>query len=231
MHKQRPAELTIAGLTPLTTIDFPDHLAAVVFCQGCPWRCRYCHNPQLLGRRGDSRLSWKEVMAFLQRRRGLLDAVVFSGGEPTLQASLLEAVRDVKALGYRVGLHTAGAYPLRLERLLPWLDWVGMDIKAPFDQYEQLTGVPRSGERALKSARVLLESGVAHEFRTTVDAPLAEGNALVLLGQRLAALGVKHYVLQECRSADGQGAPTPVPHSVIPEVGELFEHFDVRRAT
>jgi pyruvate formate lyase activating enzyme len=170
-------------------------------------------------------------MAFLRRRRGLLDAVVFSGGEPTLQTRLLGAVRDVKALGFQVGLHTAGAYPARLERVLPLLDWVGMDIKAPFGQYEQLTGVPGSGVRALRSARLLLESGVAHEFRTTVDALLCEGNALIVLGQSLAALGVKRYVLQECRRADRQGAPNQIPHPLIPKVGELFDHFDVRQTT
>ncbi|HEX6005079.1 MAG TPA: radical SAM protein, partial [Burkholderiales bacterium] len=78
----------MGGLVALSTTDYPDHLAAVVFGQGCPWRCGYCHNPHLLPKRGVARIAWRDVLAFLERRRGLLDAVVFSGGEPTLQAAL-----------------------------------------------------------------------------------------------------------------------------------------------
>ncbi|MFI0376333.1 MAG: radical SAM protein [Candidatus Thiodiazotropha sp.] len=100
--------LRVGGLTPMTTIDFPGHLAAVVFCQGCPMRCHYCHNPELLPRRNDNQPSWKAILEFLSARIGLLDGVVFSGGEPTLQRSIGQAVRDIKSLGYRVGLHTAG---------------------------------------------------------------------------------------------------------------------------
>ncbi|MBI2095985.1 MAG: anaerobic ribonucleoside-triphosphate reductase activating protein [Candidatus Omnitrophica bacterium] len=102
------------GLTALTTIDFPDRLSAVIFCQGCPWRCPYCQNPGLISSTGAGRLSWAEVVAFLERRRGLLEAVVFSGGEPTLQAGLATAAAEVKAMGFLVGLHTAGPYPRRL---------------------------------------------------------------------------------------------------------------------
>ena len=89
--------LRVGGLTPLTTIDYPGELAAVVFCQGCPWRCRYCQNADLLPGRGRNELPWERVMELLERRRGLLDAVVFSGGEPTLQAALADAVKQVKA--------------------------------------------------------------------------------------------------------------------------------------
>ena len=107
--------LRVGGLTPLSASDYPGKLAAVVFCQGCAWRCHYCHNAHLLGRRGSGEIGWPQVTAFLERRKGLLDAVVFSGGEPTLQAGLGAAMREVKALGYLVGLHTAGIVPRRLE--------------------------------------------------------------------------------------------------------------------
>lgn len=191
--------LPIAGMTPLTTIDYPGALSAVLFCQGCPWRCPYCHNPHLLAERGDTSLPWTEVMMFLRRRRGLLDAVVFSGGEPTLHEGLAEAIRQVRAMGYRVGLHTAGPLPGHLAQVLPLLDWVGMDMKAPFDGYDAVTRTPGSGAKALESLRLLLQSGVAHEIRTTVGHPSLTEEALRRMAEELAALGVRHYVLQSCR--------------------------------
>jgi len=161
--------LTVGGVTPCTTIDYPDQLAAVVFCRGCPWQCSYCHNRHLLDSDDRETVSWEEILRFLERRRGLLDAVVFSGGEPTQQDGIDHAIRTVREMGFLVGLHTAGPYPGRLRTLLPHLDWVGMDIKAPFHEYERITGMPGSGEIARESALLVRESGVAHQFRTTLD--------------------------------------------------------------
>ena len=163
--------LRVGGLTPLTSIDYPGELAAVVFCQGCPWRCGYCHNPDLLAPRGRHLLPWPLIMDFLRHRQGLLDAVVFSGGEPTLQRALGEAMDEVRALGFRIGLHTAGIYPRRLTALLPRLDWVGLDIKAMPEDYLALTGAPDSGERAWQSLGLLLANGIPMEVRTTLALP------------------------------------------------------------
>lgn len=194
--------LRVGGLVPLSTTDYPDHLAAVVFCQGCPWRCGYCHNPHLLARRGEAEIPWSEVIALLDRRRGLLDAVVFSGGEPTLQPALPGAMREVKAMGFKIGLHTAGIYPRRLAQVLPLIDWVGMDVKAEFNHYSEITGVPGSGERARRSLDLILASGVACEFRTTVDPQTHSADALDRLTRHLSARGVRHYALQEMRPPD-----------------------------
>jgi pyruvate formate lyase activating enzyme len=192
-------QLRVGGLTPLTTVDYPGELAAVVFCQGCPWRCRYCHNAHLLPTRAAGLIPWAEVRRFLEARRGLLDAVVFSGGEPTLQSFLMGAMAQVRALGFKIGLHTSGAYPARLKELLPLLDWVGLDIKALPDDYPAITGVPKSGERAWESLGILLAAGVPLEVRTTI-LPGHEGDAtLVTLKARLAALGVKTHHIQQCR--------------------------------
>ena len=159
--------LRVGGLTPLSASDYPGKLAAVVFCQGCAWRCGYCHNQHLLGKRGDAEIAWAgTVMTFLERRKGLLDAVVFSGGEPTLQPSLAQAMREVKALGYLVGLHTAGIVPRRLEQVLPLVDWLSMDLKSSFDSHEAVTGVRGSGRRARESYDLIRASGVACEFHT-----------------------------------------------------------------
>lgn len=205
--------LLIGGLVPLSATDYPDHLAAVVFCQGCPWRCGYCHNPHLLARRGETEIPWGDVIALLERRRGLLDAVVFSGGEPTLQSALPGAMREAKAMGFKIGLHTAGIYPRRLAEVLPLVDWIGMDVKAEFDRYPQITGVPGSGERARRSLQLILASGVAYEFRTTMDPRKHPSDALDRLARFLSTLGVRHYALQEMRPPgaivrrDGCGRP------------------------
>jgi pyruvate formate lyase activating enzyme len=168
--------LRVGGLTRLSATDYPDKLAAVVFCQGCAWRCGYCHNPELQPRGGSKEIAWPDVVAFLGRRRGLLDAVVFSGGEPTLQSGLAAAMREVKALGFLVGLHTAGIVPRRLAEVLPLVDWVAMDVKARFDDHERVTGVRGSAGRAKQSRDLILMSGVACELHTiALDARHAPG--------------------------------------------------------
>jgi pyruvate formate lyase activating enzyme len=229
------SSLRVGGLVPLSATDYPDHLSAIVFCQGCPWRCTYCHNPHLLPRRGTSEIAWDDVMAFLERRRGLLDAVVFSGGEPTLQPALIDAARVVKSLGYKVGLHTAGMHPARLAAVLPLLDWIGMDIKTEFSRYVSVTGVPGSGERARRSMELILASGVAHEFRTTVHPGLLSAGTLERLADELARLGVRRYVLQEFRrqgcgsvallEETGRGDSDP---NLYRRFSRRFEQFAVR---
>jgi pyruvate formate lyase activating enzyme len=158
--------LRVGGLTRCSATDYPGKLAAVVFCQGCAWRCGYCHNPELQDARAGAAIAWTEVLAFLERRRGLLDAVVFSGGEPTQQRGLAQAMVDVKAMGFLVGLHTAGIVPWRLEKVLPLVDWVAMDVKGRFDEHERATGVRGSAGRAKQSRDLILKSGVACELHT-----------------------------------------------------------------
>lgn len=166
--------LKIGGVTRCTTIDYPGELAAVLFCQGCPWRCSYCHNQHLQETDRTEDIGWDSMLAFLEKRRGLLDAVVLSGGEPTMQPDIIEAVRTVKQMGFKAGLHTAGAYPAVLQALLPLLDWVGMDIKAPFEDYELITAIPGSGDAARLSAAMVRHSSIPHQFRTTVHPLLNE---------------------------------------------------------
>lgn len=206
MPRDHDMMLRVGGLTPLSTADWPSMLVAVVFCQGCPWRCGYCHNPHLIPARGSDEIAWEEILAFLRRRQGLLDGVVFSGGEPTAQAGLADAMRDVRALGFKIGLHTGGAYPRRLAEVLPLVDWVGLDIKAPFADYARITGVAGSGAPAQKSLDRVLQSGVAHEVRTTVHPALLADAEVVGLARTLAAREVKRYVLQRFRS---QGCADP----------------------
>jgi pyruvate formate lyase activating enzyme len=193
--------LRIGGLARLSTCDWPGELVATVFCQGCPWSCGYCHNPHLIPPKGQSEIAWPDVLAFLDSRRDLLDGVVFSGGEPTLQPELPDAMRAVRELGFRIGLHTAGPYPARLTAVLPLVDWIGFDIKAAFDDYARITGVNGSGVKARASLLRVLESGIACDFRTTVHDALLDRSDLARLASELAALGVREHRLQSFRAA------------------------------
>ena len=158
-------ELRIAGLVPFSTVDWPGNLCAVLFLQGCPWRCPYCHNANILDLRTPGIVSWDEVEALLSKRRGLLDGVVFSGGEALVQGSaspgspLETALTRVRELGFKTGLHTAGIYPRKLEYLLQegLLDWVGLDIKALPQDYELATGSPVGADRSSETLSVLAD--------------------------------------------------------------------------
>ncbi|MFA5684724.1 MAG: anaerobic ribonucleoside-triphosphate reductase activating protein [Lysobacteraceae bacterium] len=218
--------IRVGGMTPLTSIDFPGRLAAVLFLQGCPWRCGYCHNPDLLPARGETGLAWEQVEAFLQRRRGLLDAVVFSGGEPTSQATLADALTRVRELGYQTGLHTGGMYPQRLRALLPQLDWIGLDIKGPDKEYDRITSRRGSAAPVLRSLDAILHSGVDFECRTTWHPGLFPLDALHRLGRGLHARGVRHWAVQACRE---QGQPLArLDADELARLGAGFAHFQFR---
>ena len=222
-----PVTLRVGGITPLTTIDFPGRLAAVLYSQGCPWRCGYCHNPDLLDASAPGAFTWPQMQAFLHSRKGLLDGVVFSGGEPTLQAALPAALAEVRAMGFETALHTGGMYPDRLSAALPLLDWVGLDIKGPLHRYDAITRTPGSGPKAFESLRRLLASGVAHECRTTWHAGLFGVDELFALADDLAAKGVTHWALQECRTLGV--AAWELQADQVAQLSARFAHFDLRR--
>ncbi len=227
------ARLRIGGYQPFTTVDYPGALAAVVFCQGCPLRCVYCHNRDLLPARGATRIEWREVHAHLARRKGLLDAVVFSGGEPLMQAALFPAMTAAKSLGYRIGLHTSGIAPDRVREILPLLDWVGFDVKAPFDQYEVITGIEGSGRKARRSLEILMESGIDVEIRTTVWPGAADRNSIRQIGEVLSRIGVWKYVLQEARDPftnAPMGSDAFADSALVNALREKFTEFTTRRA-
>ncbi len=208
-----PADaLRIGGFVPFSSVDWPGRLAGVVFVQGCPWRCTYCHNTHLQSRDmlADEGPDWAAVRGWLARRRGLIDGLVFSGGEPTLDPAIVAAVAEVKAAGFAVGLHTAGMYPARLEALLPQLEWVGLDIKAPLNDdalHDRITGRPGSAAPVRESLALLRASGVDFECRTTAHPAWLDEAALDALGDELASAGAPHWALQMARPVEGQALP------------------------
>lgn len=212
-------ELQVGGFTPLTTIDYPDQLAAVIFLQGCPWRCRYCQNHTLLRRNAKPTVAWQTILKQLQQRHGFLDAVVFSGGEATLQSALPDAIKQVKKMGYKIGLHSAGIYPKRLRSILPLLDWIALDIKTTFQQYPKLTGDKQSAKKVEQSIQLILQSGIAHEFRTTVHPDLLSPQQLEQLIWESRQQGIKKMVLQKCVSR----------HCLDPHLQQVQHHWSLSR--
>jgi pyruvate formate lyase activating enzyme len=213
--------LIIGGVTPLSTLDFPDALAAVIYCQGCPWGCPYCHNEPLREITDAVEHDSASVLAWLEGRKGLLDAVVFSGGEPTLQDGLADMLATVRRMGFRTGLHTTGMFPKALSAVLPLCDWVGLDIKAPRAAYNRIAGVAGGGEAAFASLGLLLESRVPFETRTTWHPGLLTEDELTSLAGELAVAEAGRWVIQAFRpdgctdTALAAAGPTAFPPDLV----------------
>lgn len=231
-HEGGRGPLLIGGITPFSTVDWPGKLACVAFLAGCPWRCPYCQNFELQSRAA-GRLTDADLFAFLETRRGLLDGVVFSGGEPLAQAAVVSAVRRAHDMGFEVGVHTCGAYPERLREVLPFVDWVGLDVKAPWDAYERVTRVPGTGERVRESLEAVLAAGVDMEARTTWHPALLSGEDIATIAHELAGRGVRSWAVQAYRSVGTAGElpdETVYPSDVPDGLADLFEKYEFRRA-
>ena len=233
------SDLQIAGLTPMSSVDWPGKFVATVFAQGCPWACPYCHNQAIIDPKIPGVVSWERVEELLGRRRGLLDGVVFSGGEATRQLAVLPAMSRVRELGFEVGLHTAGPYPARLHEILRTglVDWVGIDIKAmPGPHYEAVAGRPNAGPKAWESVGEVLDSGVSYEVRLTVypDGP-RDGYEVASC---VKDLGATHFALQQARALGtaqgfnaGDAAWDLEVQSLADDIEKLgFESFQFRPA-
>lgn len=175
--------LAIAGLVPLSTVDWPGKLAAAVFLQGCPLACPYCQNEAILDPKVPGAVPWSQVEALLARRAGLLDGVVLTGGEALRQAGVVDAARRVREMGFGVGLHTAGAYPRALAKTLPYTDWVGIDVKAMPDDYAAATGFG-AGAKAWQSLDAVLEAS-AERACPALAAEAADADGMVERADRV----------------------------------------------
>lgn len=192
--------MIIGGLQRFSLIDYPDKICAVVFTQGCNFRCPYCHNPELVSLRrtgsAPGGLKHKEILSFLDRRKGKLDAVTVTGGEPLLQSGLGNFLSAVKGLGYLVKLDTNGSLPSKLEELIQSksIDYIAMDIKTSLDKYEYVIRRKVEKTEIVDSIRLIMDSGLDYEFRTTVVRALFEKDDFYKIGQLIR--NSRLYVLQ-----------------------------------
>ncbi len=195
--------MEIAGLQKMTLLDYPGRVACTVFLQGCNFRCPFCHNSDLLPGRGEPFMSDRELLDFLKKRRGLLDGVCITGGEPTLQRELPELLKCIKALGFAVKLDTNGACPEALRAVVEAgvVDYVAMDIKNSPDRYAQTAGIKDNLlKKVEESIRYLLSGKVDYEFRTTVVAEFHDALSIQGMGDWVQNLGAgknaKRWYLQ-----------------------------------
>lgn len=188
--------MDITGLQKTTLLDYPGKVACTVFLGGCNLRCPFCHNASLVLRAQPPQLGEEEFFAFLKKRRGILDGVCVTGGEPTLRKDLPEFTARLREQGFRVKLDTNGTNPGMLRQLLDsyLLDYVAMDIKNSPGRYAATCGGIDVLEQVNESAALLMESGVDYEFRTTCVHPLHDPGAMEEIGQWLR--GAKQYFLQ-----------------------------------
>lgn len=189
--------MKIGGLQKLSLSDYPGKITAIVFTQGCNFRCPYCHNPELVDpQRFGPLIPEAEVLDFLDRRRGKLEAVTVTGGEPLLQETLLPFLRRLKGMGYLVKIDTNGSCPGPLAELLRdrLADYVAMDLKGPLGKYGNLVTATVDPARIRESIALLRKAGIAHEFRTTVVRSQLTFADLLAAAQLIA--GAPLYVLQ-----------------------------------
>lgn len=170
--------MKIGGIQPFSLSDYPGCVSAILFTQGCNFRCPFCHNPSLvLPELFQSPIPQEEIMQFLHLRMDKLDGVVITGGEPTIHSDLVVFIEQIKEMGYKVKLDTNGSNPQVVEELLQrnLIDYCALDIKAPWSKYSLLIGVSISVEPIQKTLKILLESGIPCDFRiTNVKALLSE---------------------------------------------------------
>lgn len=195
--------MDIQGLQKMTLLDWPGKVACTVFLGGCDFRCPFCHNAELLEGDLPAALTQGELLDFLRRRRGLLDGVCVTGGEPLLRADLAGLLEEVKALGYPVKVDTNGSHPARMVEL--WergmVDYVAMDVKNSPDRYPETAGVPGLDLGPIReSIAWLLEGHVDYEFRTTAVRQFHDGDSFRAIGGWIR--GAARYYIQNFTDRD-----------------------------
>ena len=218
--------MKIHGLQKMTLLDYPGKVACTVFFGGCDMRCPYCHNAELLDGSAPSIMSDEELIEFLKKRRGLLDGVAITGGEPLLQKDLPDLAARIRDLGYPIKLDTNGNHPERLERMIRegLAQYVAMDIKNSPERYAETIGLPQFDTAPVKeSAALLLEGRTEYEFRTTTVAEFHDDESFEKIGPWIT--GAERYFLQKFTDRD----TVPFGGLHAPEDGQMRRWADIVR--
>jgi len=215
--------MIIGGLQKFSLLDYPGKISAIVFTQGCNFRCQFCYNPMLVWPQGEGKLKYDresvrgsgpesgrqkvhpaigldDLFVFLKSRLGKLDAVVITGGEPCLQKDLIKFIKKIRSLGYLIKLDTNGSYPEVLAKLIEekLIDYIAMDLKAPETKYGEVVGITVDFKNIKKSVKIIMTSGLPYEFRTTVVPDLLDKDDIAEMGKIIK--GADRWYLQNFKS-------------------------------
>jgi pyruvate formate lyase activating enzyme len=191
--------MRIGGLQETSLIDYPDTICAIIWTMGCNFNCPFCYNPQLITEKTQL-ISEEEILSLLKKRKGKLEGVSITGGEPLLQKDLKNFLKKIKTLGYLIKIDTNGAYPPILEQLLKenLIDYIAMDIKAPPKKYEKLTATKINIKDIEKSIQIIQHSNKDYEFRTTYVPSYLKKTDIIQIAQWLQ--GSKKFYLQQYKN-------------------------------
>ncbi len=195
--------MIIGGFQKFSLIDYSGKISSIIFTRGCNFDCVYCHNKELIRTNGHNNVITPEkIMDFLKNRREKLDAVVITGGEPTLQPDLINFMREIKHLGFLVKLDTNGSKPEIIQEALnaETVDYIAMDIKAPPEKYFEITKKEIDPQKIQQSINIIQNSGIGHEFRTTVVKSLLSEADICIIAE---LVGNSRLMLQKYRPAKG----------------------------
>ncbi len=191
--------MKIGGFQKTTLLDYPEHVSAIIWTVGCNFRCPFCYNTGLVYEESDL-FSEDEILDFLKKRKAFLEALTISGGEPFLQKDLKKFCKKVKNLGYKIKIDTNGTFPDKLKEMIDekLVDYISMDIKAPKEKYEKLSGVKTDIEKINKSIEILKNSDIEYEFKTTVVPEFLEDKDIQEIAKWIK--GSNKYFLQQFKN-------------------------------
>ena len=191
-------KMIIGGFQKFSLIDYPGKICAIIFTQGCNFRCPYCHNPELVNPKlFQEPIDADDIFRFLEKRKGKLDAVEITGGEPTLQPDLIEFMRKIKAMGFLIKLDTNGTNPEVVEKIIKnkLVDYIAMDVKAPLEKYEKVVRAKVDKQKIKEAISLIMNSHIDYEFRTTVTKSILTKEDIIDIAKTIK--GSKLYVLQK----------------------------------
>jgi len=191
--------MKIGGFQKTTLLDYPKHVSAIIWTVGCNFRCPFCYNIDLVKEKSDL-FSEDEILDFLEKRKDFLDALVISGGEPFLQNDLKEFCRQVKKIGYKIKIDTNGTFPDKLKQFIDekLVDYVSMDIKAPKEKYNRLSGIKTDIKKIEESINILKKSDIDYEFKTTIVPNYLDKEDVMKIANWIK--GSKKYFLQQFKN-------------------------------
>jgi pyruvate formate lyase activating enzyme len=228
--------MKIGGIKKTSLLDFPDTISAIIWTIGCNFRCPFCYNREIVLGRVEI-ISEEEVFSFLEKRKEMLEGLVISGGEPLMQKDIAQFIEKVKKIGYLVKIDTNGTYPKKLKELIDkkLIDYIAMDVKAPKNKYDDLTGVKTDIKKIEKSIEIICNSSVNYEFKTTFAPKLLTKKDIIEVAKWLK--DSKRFYLQQFNNEANLLSPklqNSSPYSkdelidTLKDIKPYFEYCDVR---